>query len=118
MMARNSCFRRNSLADAILRLQQPPATALLHAVQRVARRPLHDLQEVGLRVQRQDVVKRSGRCALFDKATYGHRREGTVRHLLEHTAGARAIAEEHADAEHALDPDGRDFDERREETIV
>src|SRR5688572_21864555 len=70
-------------ADAILCLQQPPATALLDPVQRIARRALHDLQEVGLRVQRQDVVKGSRRGALFDKATDSHRRERAIRHLLE-----------------------------------
>jgi len=98
-------------ADPILRLQQPPATPLLHAVQRVARRTLHDLQEIGLRVQRQDVVKRSRCGALFDKARDGHRRERTVRYLLERAARARPIAEEHADPEHAFDADRRDFNE-------
>jgi len=63
-------------------------------------------------VQRQDVAKRSRGRALLDKPTYRHRRERTIRHLLEHAARTRAIAEEHADPEHALDAHGCDFDER------
>ena len=41
----------------LLPLQHPnSATPLLHSVQRIARRALHDLQEVGLGVERQDVA--------------------------------------------------------------
>ena len=66
-------------AHAILCLQQPPAGALPHVIQRVAPRTVHDLQKVGPTVQRQDVVKRSRRGALCEEVVSGHRRV-TVHH--------------------------------------
>jgi hypothetical protein len=56
-------------ADAILGLEQPPATPLLHIVQRIARRGLHDLQQVGLRVEGDHLAERACRRFL-DKAAY------------------------------------------------
>jgi hypothetical protein len=97
-------------AHAILRLQQPPATALLDVVQRIARRALHDLQQVGLRVEGHNLAERTG-GRFADEAGRRHRRYGTIRDLEEGAACARAIAQEHTDPEHALTSDGGHFHE-------
>ena len=97
--------------DAILGLEQPSATALLDIVQRITRRALHNLQQVGLRVERDHLTKRARRRFL-DKAAHAHRGERTIRHLQERSTGTRSIAEEHANPEHALTANGSYFHER------
>ena len=57
--------------DAIVRLEQPPAAPLLHVVQRVARRALHDLQQVGLRVKATTSRNGPGVGALLDETSTG-----------------------------------------------
>ena len=112
MTARNSCLSVKLVAvHAIVRLEQPAATALPDVVQGVARGALHDLQQVRLRVRADDVAKRPRHRNLLHEPARPPSREQTIRNLLEGAAGARAIAKEHADPEHALEAHGGDFDE-------
>ena len=68
-------------------------------------------RQVGLRVQRQDFVKRPRRRTLFDKPVTAIDGNGPSGTCWNDAARARPIAEEHADPEHALDAHGRDFHE-------
>jgi len=64
-----------------------------------------------LRVPRNRLSKHSITGRRFEERRHRQSDDASVRHLLEGLAGPRAVAEEHADAEHAFATDGGDLDE-------
>ena len=95
--------------NAIVRLQQPSAAPLGHVVQRVARGALHDLQQIRLSVETDDIAKWSCARGLLDESRGRHRRKGAIGDLLECPANSVAVAQEEAYPEHAFAPDGGNF---------
>jgi hypothetical protein len=80
-------------------------------VQRVASGALHDLQQVRLSVDADDIPKWSGARGLLDESRGGHRRQPAIGHLLECATHSGAVAEEDADPKHPFTPHGCDLHE-------
>jgi hypothetical protein len=104
--------------DPIVGLEQPSTGSLGDVVQRVACGALHDLQQVRLSVEIDDVAKGTGDGGLLDKAGRRHRRQGAIRYLLEGPADAGPSAEKHTDPQHPFQPDSGNFHERAVPHIV
>ena len=103
--------REGVVVNAIARLQQPSAAPLGHVVQRVAGGALHDLQQIRLSIDADDIAKRPGARGLLGESRGGHRRQRAIGHLLECATNSGAITEEDADPQHAFAPHGCHFHE-------